>query len=192
MTAYKLISADSHIVEPPDLYAKRIEPRFRARAPRLERLETPTGRKFDAWVIDGQQVGTLGAVMQAGQRFEDPSQIDFLGLWEDVRKGAYNADEMIVENEEDGIWGSVLQPSQGLFWYRIPDSALLSEICRCYNDWIADFCKPHPDRLKGIAMLNVDDVEEGSRELERCAKLGLGGAFIPVSPTAERPYRDPV
>jgi uncharacterized protein len=73
---YKLISADSHIVEPPDLYTNRIEPRFRDRAPRLERLETPTGRKFDSWVIDGQQVGTLGAVMQAGQRFEDPSQIE--------------------------------------------------------------------------------------------------------------------
>src|SRR6266436_1734633 len=85
MMTHKLISADSHIVEPPDLYTTRIEPRFRDRAPRLERMETPSGRKFDAWVIDGQQVGTLGAVMQAGQRFEDPSQIDFLGMWEDVR-----------------------------------------------------------------------------------------------------------
>ena len=50
----------------------------------------------------------LGAVIQAGQRFEDPSQIDFLGTWEDVRKGAYDAHSMIVENEEDGVWGSVL------------------------------------------------------------------------------------
>jgi len=90
MTTYKLISADSHIVEPPDLYTNRIEPRFRDRAPRMERVETPRGRKYDAWFIDGQQVGTLGAVMQAGQRFEDPSQIDFLGLWEDVRLGAYD------------------------------------------------------------------------------------------------------
>ena len=65
MTAYKLISADSHIVEPPDLYTKRIEGRFRDRAPRLERLETPTGRKFDAWVIGGQQVGTLGAIVSS-------------------------------------------------------------------------------------------------------------------------------
>ena len=72
MTTDKLISADSHIVEPPDLYTSRIEHRFRDRAPRMERMETPTGRKFDSWVIDGQQVGTLGAVMQAGQRFEDP------------------------------------------------------------------------------------------------------------------------
>src|SRR5216117_3894359 len=106
MASYKLISADSHIVEPPDLYTWRIEPRFRDRVPRMERLETPAGRKYDAWVIDGLQVGTLGAVMQAGQRFEDPSQIDFLGVWEDVRKCAYDADAMLVENEEDGIWGS--------------------------------------------------------------------------------------
>src|SRR6266481_4867703 len=84
---------------------------------------------------------------------------------------------MIKENEMDGVWGACLQPSQGLFWYRIPNSAMLSAICRVYNDWIADFCKPYPDRLKGIAMLNVDDVEEASQELERCAKLGLVGAF---------------
>ena len=180
MTSYKLISADSHIVEPPDLYTNRIEPKFRDRAPRLERLETPPGRKFDAWFIDGQQAGTLGAVMQAGQRFEDPSQIDFLGDWEDVRLGAYDPQAMIKENEMDGVWGACLQPSQGLFWYRIPDSEMLTAICRVYNDWIADFCKPFPDRLKGIAMLNVDDVEEASHELERCARLGLVGAFIPV------------
>src|SRR6267378_3723488 len=146
MAEYKLISADSHIVEPPDMYTGRIEPRFRDRAPKMERRKTPGGREYDAWMLGGMQVGTLGAVMQAGQRFEDPSQIDFLGLWEDVRKGAYTADAMIVENEEDGIWGSVLQPSQGLFWYRIPDSDLLTEICRVYNDWIADFCKPHARR----------------------------------------------
>src|SRR5229473_1439645 len=126
------------------------------------------------------------------KRFEDPSQIDFLGTWEDVRKGAYDAHSMIVENEEDGVWGSVLQPSQGLFWYRIPDGKLLSEICRVYNDWIADFCKPYSDRLKGIAMLNVDNVEEACDELERCARMGLVGAFIPVAPLPEFPYRHPI
>ena len=192
MWSYKLISADSHIVEPPDLYSSRFEPKLRERAPKMERRKTPTGREFDAWTLDGMQVGTLGAVIQAGQRFEDPSQIDFLGTWEDVRRGAYNAHSMIVENEEDGVWGSVLQPSQGLFWYRIRDGKLLSEICRVYNDWIADFCKPYPDRLKGIAMLNVDNVEEACEELERCARMGLVGAFIPVAPLPEFPYRHPI
>jgi len=41
-------------------------------------------------------------------------------------------------------------------------------------------------------MLNVDDVEEACEELEHCAKRGLVGAFIPVSPTADRPYRHPI
>src|SRR5271156_5130809 len=133
MAADQLISAGSHLVEAPDRYTNRIPPPLPDRAPRMERRKPPAGRDFDAWMLDGMQVGTLGAVMQAGQRFEDPSQIDFLGLWEDVRKGAYTADAMLAENEEDGIWGSVLQPSQGLFWYRIPDSELLTEICRVYN-----------------------------------------------------------
>jgi len=191
MANFKMISADSHIVEPPDMYTDRFDPKLRDRAPRMERRKTPSGREYDAWMLEGQQVGTLGAVMQAGQRFEDPSQIDFLGLWEDVRKGAYDPHAMIVENEQDGIWGSALQPSQGLFWYRVPDSRLLSEICRAYNDWIAEFCKPYPDRLKGIAMLNVDDPNEGAAELERCAKMGLVGSFIPVSPHPDKPYGDP-
>jgi len=192
MAEYKLISADSHIVEPPDMYAGRIAPKFRDRAPKMERRTTPTGREYDAWVINGMQVGTLGAVMQAGQRFEDPSQIDFLGVWEDVRKGGYDPHAMIKENEKDGVWGSCLQPSQGLFWYRVPDSELLSAICGAYNDWITDFCKPYPERLKGIGMLNVDDVDEACQELERCKQLGLVGVFIPVSPLPDKPYRHPV
>jgi hypothetical protein len=113
MATYKLISADSHIIEPPDLYTSRIEARFRDRAPRMERVETPTGRKYDAWFIEGQQAGTLGAVMQAGQRFEDPSQIDFLGVWEDVRLGGYDPQAMIKENRDGRGLGGVLAAESG-------------------------------------------------------------------------------
>ncbi len=103
MADYKLISADSHIVEPPDLYASRIEPKFRDCAPRMKRQETPAGTPYDAWFIDDMQVATLGAVIQAGKRFEDPSQIDFLGIWEDVRQAAYDPHEMLKELEQDGV-----------------------------------------------------------------------------------------
>ena len=41
-------------------------------------------------------------------------------------------------------------------------------------------------------MINVDDVAEACEELERCATLGLGGVFIPVTPLPGRPYRDPM
>jgi predicted TIM-barrel fold metal-dependent hydrolase len=190
--AYKLISADSHIVEPPDLYRSRLEPKFRDRMPRMERHRTRTGREYDAWYFNGIRVGTVGSVIQAGKRFEDPGAIDFLGVWDDVRKAAYEPHAMLDELEADGVWGACLQPSQGLFWYRLPDSDLLSGLCRAYNAWIAEFCRAAPNRLKGIGMLNVDDVDEACRDLEHCADLGLVGAFIPVSPLADRPYRHPI
>ena len=46
----------------------------------------------------------------------------------------------------------------------------------------AEFCDAAPTRLKGIAMINVDDVEIGARELERCANLGFVGAMVTVYP----------
>src|SRR5207237_9766538 len=107
MAGYKIISADSHIVEPPDMYSSRIAPQFRDRAPKMERRKTPAGREYDAWMLEGRQVGTLGAVMQAGQRFEDPSQLDLLGVWEDGRKGACDAHAMRVANDAAGSGGSV-------------------------------------------------------------------------------------
>ncbi len=187
--AYKVISADSHIVEPPDLYSSRIEPKFRDRAPKMERHRTRRGQEYDAWYYDGIRVGTVGSFILAGRRFEDPAAIDFLGLWEDVRKAAYDPHEMLKELERDGVWGACLQPSQGLFWYHLEDSGLLSALCAAYNDWITDFCKPYPDRFKGIGMLNVDNIDEACLELERCARLGLVGMFIPVHPLPDYPYR---
>ena len=189
MSGYNVISADSHIVEPRDLYESRIEPKFRSRAPRMERHRTRTGQEYDAWYLEGMRVGTVGSVIQAGRRFEDPGSIDFLGVWEDVRKAAYDPHAMLEELELDGVWGACLQPSQGLFWYRLPDSELLSALCRAYNAWISDFCRAAPGRFKGIGMLNVDDVDDACQELERCAEQGLAGAFIPVYPLADRPYR---
>jgi hypothetical protein len=50
MAVYKLISADSHIVEPPDLHnsSSSIAPQFRDRVPRMERRTTPGGSEYDA------------------------------------------------------------------------------------------------------------------------------------------------
>lgn len=186
-----IISGDSHIVEPPDLYTKGMPSALLDRAPTMRRYTTDDGREADAWFIGDEQIVTLGAVTQAGRRFDDGAELDFVEVWDDVRHGAYRPAAMIEELELDGVWGAVLQPSQGLFWYHLDDSELLSGICIAYNDWIADFCSAYPDRFRGIGMLNVDDPVEGAKELERCAELGLAGAFIPVAPTPELPYRDP-
>lgn len=44
---YQLVSADSHVNEPPDLWVDRVPARFRDRAPRMESFD-----QGDAWVLD--------------------------------------------------------------------------------------------------------------------------------------------
>ena len=45
----------------------------------------------------------------------------------------------------------------GLFAGAVHDPALAGALCRAYNRWLADYCKPYPDRLFGVAMLPMQD-----------------------------------
>ena len=67
MSEHRLWSSDSHIVEPADLWEKRIDSQFRDRAPRLVREG-----EYDQWYCDGQRFGNVGINQQAGLRFEKP------------------------------------------------------------------------------------------------------------------------
>src|SRR5256885_11592533 len=76
------------------------------------------------------------------------------------------------ENERDGVWGSVLYPSQGLVLYEVPVSDVVTAAMKAYNDWLADFCGEDTERLKGVAMVNVDDrSEEHTSELQSPCNL---------------------
>jgi uncharacterized protein len=91
----------------------------------------------------------------------------------------------------DGVADEVRYSSQGLFYFKVADPLLMSAIFRAYNNWLAEFCGTEPARLKGIAMINLDDVEDGLRELERAARLGLSGAMITEYPLEDRRYDQP-
>src|SRR5262245_50561238 len=60
MTAYTLISSDSHIIEPADLWAQRIDRRFKDRAPHLVHEGAS-----DQWYADGVKFGNIGTNQQA-------------------------------------------------------------------------------------------------------------------------------
>jgi predicted TIM-barrel fold metal-dependent hydrolase len=181
MSTYQLISSDSHIIEPPDLWQERIDRTFRDRAPRMVSEEDA-----DQWYADGIKFGAIGINQQAGVRFETPERLTLQGRMATVPLGGLDPHAHVKDMDVDTVAGGVLYPSQGLTAYRIPDSALLSAIFRAYNNWLADFCQPYPHRLKGIAMLNVDHVPEAVAELQRAATMGLAGALIPLRPMEHR------
>ena len=183
MADYRVISGDNHVIEPGDLWTSRAESKFKDRVPHIERLEDG-----DWWFCDGYKfVGTADGT-QTGLRFEDPSKLTETRTVEEIRPGGWIPEEHVKDMDEDGVYGSILFPTIGLSLFGTEDSRLLTEMFRVYNDWLAEFCKPFPDRLKGIAMLNIDDVQEGVKELERCAKMGLAGGMITVYPPPGREY----
>src|SRR5262245_51121462 len=182
-----ILSSDSHVFEPPDLWTTRIDKAFRDRAPRFQRIGDA-----DQIIIEGDQfLSGIGLISNAGARFEAPETISGSGRFEDVPRGGYDPHQHLADMRLDGVAGEVLYPSQGLFDLRVKASALMSAICRAYNDWLAEFCRTDPARLKGIAMVNVDDVGEGIKELERAAKLGLTGAMITEYPYEDHRYDQP-
>jgi predicted TIM-barrel fold metal-dependent hydrolase len=188
MAGYRVISSDNHVMEPPDLWQSRIEPKFRERAPHTVREDDG-----DWWYCDGLKITTgfgFGGA-QTGRRFEEPGELTTGDVFENVRPGGYIPEEQIKDMDLDGVDVSILYPTLGLQLFKVPDGELLTAIFRTYNDWLAEFCQTSPKRLTGIAMVNVDDVQVGVQELERCRKLGFVGAMITVYPPEQRRYDSP-
>ena len=189
MADYSVISSDSHIFEPADLWTSRIEPKFKDRAPHMVHREEDN---TDWWVCDGVQ-GVSGASGggQSGKRFEEPETLSLAGSVDQIRPGGYIPEDHVKDLDIDGVDADILYPTNALLLYAVPDGQLLTAMLNAYNDWIAEFCKAIPSRLKGIAALNVDDVQQSVKELQRCHKMGLVGAMITVYPTEDRPYALP-
>ena len=187
MPSYRIISSDNHVFEPVNLWTSRAESKFKDRVPYVESLE-----EGDWWFCDGRKVLDLSPGTQVGLRFEEPDKLTREHRIDEVRPGGYIPEEHVKDMDIDGIDVSIVYPTVGLLLYTcVPDSELLSSTFRVYNDWVGEFCSAVPKRLKGIAMLNLDDVPEGVKELERCAKMGFVGAMIPVHPPEERSYDKP-
>jgi predicted TIM-barrel fold metal-dependent hydrolase len=155
------------VFEPPDLWQTCIDAAFRDRAPQIERIDGT-----DQIVVEADQIlSGIGLTSNAGARLEAPETISAEGRFEDVRRGGHGPEQHLKDMALDGLADQVLYPSQGLFYFKVADTPLMSATFRAYNDWLADFCHTDPTRLKGIAMNNLDDVPDAAKELERAARL---------------------
>jgi predicted TIM-barrel fold metal-dependent hydrolase len=176
---YRLISGDSHVNEPPDLWASRTPAALRDRVPRIERFE-----QGDAWVIEGAEDPiNFGNNACAGLPAEQRST---WMKWEDVPKGGYLPEFRMKEQDQDGVDAEILYPtprvSNQLFWY-VEDPAFHLACIRAYNDWLAEYCSYDTERLWGVALIPNVGVDAAVAELERARALpGMRGAMIAQYP----------
>jgi predicted TIM-barrel fold metal-dependent hydrolase len=183
-TDFKVLSADSHVVEPWNLWLDRVPAQYRDRAPRLV-----DDGDVDRLVCEDVVMPPIG--LAAGV-FRSDSEVRREGRWEDdVPASAYDPDARLAECDVDGISGEVLFPTLGLNLYAIDDLDFKWVLFRAYNDWLSEFCATHPDRFRGIALLAHEDVDLAVEEVKRVRSLNLVGAMVPTIPGDDYPpYHD--
>ena len=186
----RFVDCDMHIMEPPDLFEKYLDPTFK------DRVILPIGADGRPTrgmiVVDGKPTSmdvdlqryrkrsvsgraTNATQPLSGSRIADSGRLDFA-----IDRG-YNAEAQVMGMEIEGIDIGVLYPTVGLSLIARNnlDPQISLALCQAYNNWIHDFCQYSPDQLKFVAMLPFHDVNLACKELLRCVnELGAVGSFL--------------
>jgi predicted TIM-barrel fold metal-dependent hydrolase len=181
---YDVIDADGHVLEPADLWTKNIESKYRDRAPKI--IIDTDGR--ERLLVEGMRMGHALGLGRDGSVGVPVDQIPKM-KYADGRKGGFDPHARIKDMDLDGIDAAYLYPTLGLRSGAITDPEFAAAVCRTYNCWIADYCRPYPDRLFGIAMLPLQSIDLAVKELRYARQeLGLKGGFM--RPNLFKHYND--
>lgn len=181
-----IISSDSHITEPPGTYIDRIDKKYRDTAPRLVRDE----KKGDLFVIDGlKHPVPMGLVAAAGKKAEELTA--FGVKFEDLHRGGWDPDARLADQDRDGVAAEVIYPTVGMLLCNHRDYDYKKACFDAYNEWIAEYCAAHPDRLIGTGQTAMRSVDEGIADVRKMKDLGLRGVMMPGNPQVAD-YDDPI
>jgi len=184
--AKPIISADSHITEPPDTYTARIDRRFKDRAPHV----VHDVKRGDLFVIDGlPKPVPMGLVAAAGKA---ASELTVFGArFEDLHRGGWDPHARLADQDRDGVAAEILYPTVGMMLCNHPDFDYKHACFAAYNEWIGEYASAHPERLLGVGQTAMRSVEDGIRDLQSIKALGLRGVMMPGNP-ALADYDDPM
>ena len=170
----KLISADSHLVEPPDLWTRRMSDKYGDRTPHQVRMP-----KGDAWAFPGAQPFPFGLVQCGGL---PPPQYRLWVHWEEVRPETYDPAARLQSQDRSGVRAEVLYPSPRIaiaIYMNDSDAGYQMACIAAYNDWLSEHCALAPDRLIGLAMVPGVGLESAMHEAQRALRLpGIGGLLL--------------
>jgi predicted TIM-barrel fold metal-dependent hydrolase len=180
---YTVISADDHIVEPPDTFDGRVPKKFAERAPRV--VDTDTGGQ--TWVYDGVEMPNIGFNAVVGRPVSEysfePARFD------EMRRGAWDVKERLVDMDLNGVWASLNFPSflPGFAGQRLQlttnDRDLALATTRAWNDWhLEAWCGAAPERLIPCQVPWMLDVELAAQMIRENAERGFRAVTFPEAP----------
>lgn len=176
MTELRIIDADCHILEPPDVWTNWLPERYQDKAPRLVK----DAQGGDAWLTAvGGDPDPIGLTATPGMPYD---QFRWFGVtYEQARKGCYDGAARLEDMDLDGVFAEVIFPPQRTMSHFLGDDDedfVLAGV-EAYNNFLfEEFCAPDPRRLVGLAQipsLGIDVAVDGVR---KAAARGAKGVLI--------------
>jgi uncharacterized protein len=182
---FKVFDSDMHIMEPPDLWERYIAPEFRSMAPRGITSENVRDLRLQFPGVAPIQVRSP----HHGRNYDRNQR-----TYAEHAKRGWGSDVQREAMDDEGIDVAVMYPSRSLSALTFPgmDAKFASAIARAYNDWLADFCRPYPDRMYGAGMISVHDIGSAVEETHRVVEeLGFKAIFLRANVVTGKQWHDP-
>jgi predicted TIM-barrel fold metal-dependent hydrolase len=178
-----IISADSHVLEPGDLWSKALGGRFGDRVPHV--VEGFEGHEGTFFYLG--RPGEAARIDELVNSVGDDERLSSL-----VRAGCDSSFRLSLM-QSDGVSAEVLNPTWALWVPRIPDQALRQACTAVFNDWMLDYCSADAKRLVGVGIVPLDDPEWAIKETRRIIRGGIRGVMVATQPIEGAPaYRHPM
>jgi hypothetical protein len=134
MSNYTVISADSHMIEPPNLWTDRLDKKYRDSAPHVEDND-----KGSFFVAPGIQPSRVSLGFAAGRSGKELQEYFKKGSFAAARPSGWDPVERVKDQDVDGVAAEVLYTTFAMPLFRLPDADLQRACFKVYNDWVAEF-----------------------------------------------------
>jgi predicted TIM-barrel fold metal-dependent hydrolase len=166
-----VVSGDSHIIEPVDLFKTRLPERLRDRALWEEEFT------LDAPIVPGghtefKKLHTIGFDGWTISKYRQSG-----GLTPDGEP-----EHIIRDMNLDGVDAAVMFPNLSLFVLFTDDHELSMAHARVYNDFVVERYLPYRNRMRPTAAIPLTHIPDAVAEIERSARAGLGAILLPEIP----------
>jgi len=177
-----VISADSHLVEPPEAW-DRVAKEYRDRAPKVLRNPNNVAAPGEYYVFEELKPIAVAKFFGAGHLHDPVEWAAFNSKgFEAAPKSVRDPKQRLKEQDLDGVDSEVIFPTMGMVILAAKDDELKAACFRGINQYIADYCSVDPNRLLAIGVVSIHDIPTALKDLEDAKKMGLRGVLITGSP----------
>ena len=196
-----IVSLDDHVVEPPDVWTKRLPAKYRDVGPHIVMAPPGTpvldggtyreapGTEGDPvawWFYEDQQYSVKRLIAAAGYPADE---IGFDGItFDQMRPGCWQPQARLDDMTMNHVEASLAFPNYprfcGQIFLKAKDKELARLCVEAYNDWQVDeWCAGSDGRLIPLCLVPLWDVELAAAEVRRNAARGVQAvAFSELPP----------